>query len=81
MVLKKRDTIREKLDSPKSPTAKSFLAPPQPELTRPVTPDLVPDSMHTRVQEPPAKGLALNGLETKELPLSSGHEPVDSARA
>lgn len=80
-MLRKRDFVLEKLDSPKSPTAKTFLAPPKPELSRQVTPDLIPDSMHERVEEQPAKGVGLDGLETKELPLSSMHERVDSAAA
>jgi glucosamine-6-phosphate deaminase len=83
-VLKKRDSVLEKLDSPKSPTAKTFLAPPKPALTRQITPDLVPDSMHERI--PPtdnaaAKGVGLEGLEIKEVPLQAMHERVDSAHA
>ncbi len=69
------------MDSPKSPTSKSFLAPAKPQLTRSVTPDLVPDSMHTRLPEPAAKGMALDGLEPKDLPLQAMHERVDSAQA
>ena len=79
LVLKKRDSVLEKLDSPRSPTAKSFLAPPKPELTRQITPELVPDSMHTRLPERPNPGV--DGLEMKELPLSAMHERVDSPRA
>ncbi|KAK3679346.1 Glucosamine-6-phosphate isomerase (Glucosamine-6-phosphate deaminase) (GNPDA) (GlcN6P deaminase) [Recurvomyces mirabilis] len=81
LVLKKRDSVLEKLDSPKSPTAKTFLAPPKPVLTRQITPDLVPDSMHERLPEERARGLGLDGLETKEVPLSAMHERVDSAQA
>jgi len=81
LVLKKRDSVLQQLDSPKSPTAKTFLAPPKPELTRQITPDLVPDSMHDRLPQEPTRGLGLEGLETKEVPLSAMHERVDSAQA
>ena len=37
MTLKKRDSVLEKLDSPRSPTLKSFLAPPKPDLVRTAT--------------------------------------------
>jgi glucosamine-6-phosphate deaminase len=77
-VLKKRDSVLEKLDSPKSPTSKTFLAPLKPALTRQITPELVPDSMHERVEQ--EKAPALDGLETKELPLQPMHERVDSAQ-
>ena len=70
----------EKLDSPKSPTSKNFLAAPKPVLTRSITPDLVPDSMHTRLPEPAEKGLGLDGLEAKDVPLQAMHERVDSAQ-
>lgn len=78
--LKKRDSVLQELNSPKSPkSSESFLAPPQkPELVRSVTPDLVPDSMHERLPEPQEVGKGLDGLEPKELPLSSMHERVDS---
>lgn len=81
--LKKRDSVLEKLDSPRSPPKnKSFLAPPQkPELTRQVTPELVPDSMHARMPGKQNAGTALDGPETKELPLSAMHERVDSPTA
>lgn len=81
MVLKKRDSVLEKLDSPvRSPTNKQFLMPARPEIVRAVTPDLIPDSMHERIPEQPqVKGL--DGLETKELPISAMHERVDSASA
>ena len=36
-VQRKRDSVLEKLDSPRSPTAKSFLAGPKPDLTRQLT--------------------------------------------
>ena len=36
-ILQKRDSVRIKLDSPRSPTSKSFLAGPKPELTRQIT--------------------------------------------
>lgn len=81
ITLKKRDSVREKLDSPRSPTSKSFLAPPKPELVRQLTPELVPDSMHTRLPEPASKGLAIDGLEAKDVPLQAMHERVDSAQA
>ncbi|KAK4542198.1 Glucosamine-6-phosphate isomerase 1 [Oleoguttula mirabilis] len=80
-VLRKRDSVLEKLDSPKIPTAKTFLAPTKPGLSGQITPDLIPDSMHERVEGQPAKGLGLDGLETKELPLSGMHHRVDSAAA
>lgn len=79
--LRKRDTVIEKLDSPKSPKVDSFLTLPTPELPRPTTPELVPDSMHTRVEGQPGRRPDLDGLETKEIPLSSMHERVDSAKA
>lgn len=37
MTLRKRDSVLEQLDSPKSPTAKSFLAGPKPALARVIT--------------------------------------------
>lgn len=80
--LKKRDSVLHELDSPKSPTPKSFLAPPKPELVRSVTPELVPEAMHERLPEKQdVKGLGLDGLEVKELPLSAMHERVDSPTA
>ncbi|EME77356.1 uncharacterized protein MYCFIDRAFT_146451, partial [Pseudocercospora fijiensis CIRAD86] len=85
MVLKKRDSVLEKLDSPiKSPTNKSFLAP-HPEILmgmrRPLTPDFVPDSMHERIPAQQSSVVGLDGLETKEFPMSAMHERVDSASA
>ena len=79
--LNKRDSVLEKLDSPRSPKSKSFLAPPKPDLIRQVTPELVPDSMHTRLPERPTPALATDGPEMKDLPLSAMHERVDSPRA
>ena len=72
----------EKLDSPRSPTAKTFLAPLKPLLTRQITPELIPDSMHERLPSPetPTK-VGLDGLEPKELPLSSMSSRVDSPTA
>ncbi|RMY93247.1 hypothetical protein D0862_09269 [Hortaea werneckii] len=78
--LQKRDSVREKLDSPRtaSPPSSSaaagknfFLSPSNDHAgpSRPITPELVPDSMHTRVEEAPKAVPALDGLETKELPL------------
>ncbi|KAI7234710.1 glucosamine-6-phosphate isomerase [Hortaea werneckii] len=89
LVLKKRDSVREKLDSPRtsppSSASKNFFLSPlstdPPGLSRPITPELVPDSMHTRVEEEPKDVPALDGLETKELPLVNMHERVDSAQA
>ena len=81
LTLKKRDSVLEKLDSPRSPKSKSFLAPPKPDLIRQVTPELVPDSMHTRLPERPTPALATDGPEMKDLPLSAMHERVDSPRA
>ena len=75
--LKKRDSVLEKLDSPKSPTSKSFLAPPKPELTRQVTPELVPDSMHVRMPEQPSDGLHLDGAEHRDVPVQAMHQRVD----
>jgi len=80
LTLKKRDSVLEKLDSPRIPTHEKFLAAPKPELTRQITPELVPDSMNSRLPEPAAKGLALDGLEAKDLPLQAMHERVDSAQ-
>jgi glucosamine-6-phosphate deaminase len=80
LTLKKRDSVLEKLDSPRSPTSKNFLAPQKPELTRSVTPDLVPDSMHERLPSP-AEKMPLDGLEAKDVPLQAMHERVDSASA
>lgn len=73
----------EKLESPRSPTSKSFLAPPpaKPELQRSVTPDLVPDSMHDRLPERADAALKLDGLEANEAPLKAMHQRVDSAQA
>ncbi|KAI6865201.1 glucosamine-6-phosphate isomerase [Hortaea werneckii] len=92
IILQKRDSVREKLDSPRtaSPPSSSaaagknfFLSPSNDHAgpSRPITPELVPDSMHTRVEEAPKAVPALDGLETKELPLVSMHERVDSAQA
>ncbi|KAK5723127.1 Glucosamine-6-phosphate isomerase (Glucosamine-6-phosphate deaminase) (GNPDA) (GlcN6P deaminase) [Elasticomyces elasticus] len=81
LVLKKRDSVLEKLDSPRSPTANSFLAPARPELVRAITPDLVPDSMHERLPSPAEKSTPLDGLEAKEVPLLAMHERVDSMQA
>lgn len=81
LTLKKRDSVLEKLDSPRSPKSKSFLAPPKPELTRQVTPELVPDSMHARLPERPNAGLTLDRPDMKDLPLSAMHERVDSPQA
>ncbi|KAK3656790.1 Glucosamine-6-phosphate isomerase (Glucosamine-6-phosphate deaminase) (GNPDA) (GlcN6P deaminase) [Elasticomyces elasticus] len=78
LVLKKRDSVLEKLNSPRSPTANSFLAPARPELVRAITPDLVPDSMHERLPSPAEKSMPLDGLEAKEVPLLAMHERVDS---
>lgn len=80
-VVRKRDSVLEKLDSPKGPTAKSFLAPPKPELTRQITPEPVLEPMHDRVAEEAVKSVGTDGLETKELPLSAMHDRVDSAQA
>lgn len=100
-IREKRDSVIEQLDSPKSPTAKSFLAgpkptltrvitaepepehatlapPKQPELVRSVTPELVPEAMHSRI---PDTLQGLDGLEVKELPIVPMHERVDSAAA
>ncbi|KXL48772.1 hypothetical protein M433DRAFT_159118 [Acidomyces richmondensis BFW] len=79
--LRKRDSVLEKLDSPKSPVSKTFLATPIPDLKRPTTPDLVPDSMRSRVEALPNNISTLDGLEAKGAPLSSTHAPVDSAQA
>ena len=80
--LRKRDSVLEKLESPRSPTSKSFLAPPvKPELKRSVTPDLVPDSMHDRLPEQADAGLKLDGLEAKDVPLQAMHQRVDSPQA
>lgn len=97
MVLKKRDSVLEKLDNPRSPTNKSFTVtpettpestapatlapPPQEELIRSITPDLVPDSMHDRLPEQQLTTDKLEGLEVKDLPLVPMHERVDSATA
>ncbi|EMC92679.1 hypothetical protein BAUCODRAFT_114486 [Baudoinia panamericana UAMH 10762] len=80
LVLKKRDSVLEKLDSPKSPTAsKAFLAPPKPSLVRQITPELVPDSMHERTPDTPTMGL--DGLEAKDVPIQAMHERVNTAPA
>lgn len=77
----KRDSVCQKLDSPTSPrTNSSFLAAPVEPVARPVTPDLVPDSMHQRLPKLQAAG-GLEGLETKEMPIVAMHERVDSALA
>lgn len=100
MIMRKRDSVIEKLDSPRSPTAKSFLAdkgsaltrvitaeldpeptmlaPPESDVVRSVTPELVNESMHSRI---PQTLQGLEELETKELPIASMHDRVDSATA
>ncbi|KAK3715818.1 Glucosamine-6-phosphate isomerase (Glucosamine-6-phosphate deaminase) (GNPDA) (GlcN6P deaminase) [Vermiconidia calcicola] len=81
LTLKKRDSVLEKLDGPRSPRSKTFLEAPKPHIERSRSPDLVPDSMHERLPEPAAKGLALEGLEAKDVPLQAMHERVDSVQA
>lgn len=58
----------EELHSPKSngPSQNQLLAP-KPEISRSVTPDLVPDRMASRMDEGALKGL--QGLIPAELPL------------
>lgn len=53
LTLKKRDSVLAQLDSPKSPTPKSFLMAPAPAAVAaaPTTPDLVPDSMQSRLPD------------------------------
>ncbi|KXS98667.1 hypothetical protein AC578_10057 [Pseudocercospora eumusae] len=83
-LLKKRDSVLEKLDSPVARSRKQFLLPtttsPDVVMRRPLTPDFIPDSMHERIPDEHAVK-ALDGLETKELPMSAMHERVDSASA
>ncbi|TKA80550.1 Glucosamine-6-phosphate isomerase 1 [Friedmanniomyces simplex] len=87
VVGRKRDSVLERLDSPTSPkTGEGYLAAPEgrPGVRRAVTPELVPDPMHERLPEEggAARGLELEGLETKEVPpLLAMHERVDSAQA
>lgn len=81
LTLKKRDSVLEKLESPRSPTSKAFLAPAKPDIKRPVTPDLIPDSMHNRLPEQAEAGLKLDGLEPKDVPLQPMHQRVDSPQA
>ena len=71
LTLKKRDSVLEKLESPRNPTSKSFLAPTKPDLTRQITQELIPDSMHARLPEQPADRIGLDGLEAKDVPLSA----------
>ncbi|KAJ9645890.1 Glucosamine-6-phosphate isomerase (Glucosamine-6-phosphate deaminase) (GNPDA) (GlcN6P deaminase) [Coniosporium apollinis] len=64
----KRQSIVEELQSPKSnrPSQNQLLAP-KPEISRSVTPDLVPDRMASRIDEGALKGS--QGLIPAELPL------------
>lgn len=96
LVLKKRDSVIEKLDSPRTPTDKSFIITPEPtppnvsteelgpptreDITRSATPELVPDPMHIRLPKQAVLG-KLEGLEVKDLPIVPMHERVDSATA
>ena len=78
LVLKKRDSVLEKLDSPRSPPrSKFFLGAPRPDLTRSITPELVPEPMHARMPEDSAVP-GLRGLEAKEVPIQAMHERDDS---
>ncbi|KAF2718846.1 glucosamine-6-phosphate deaminase [Polychaeton citri CBS 116435] len=78
--LKKRDSVLQELDSPKSPTSKSFLGAPKPQLVRQITPELRPDSMHERIPDS-TPTVGLQGLQVKELPIQPMHERVDSPQA
>ncbi|KAK3067793.1 Glucosamine-6-phosphate isomerase (Glucosamine-6-phosphate deaminase) (GNPDA) (GlcN6P deaminase) [Teratosphaeriaceae sp. CCFEE 6253] len=87
-VRRMRDAVLETLDRPRSPPNRTFLALPpkeeKPALSRSVTPELVPDSMHERVDGDvqSGDGLGLGGWEAKEakeVPLRAMHERVDSA--
>ena len=72
----------EKLESPRSPANKSFLAPApasRPEIQRAVTPDLVPEAMHDRLPERADHGLKLEGLEARDVPVQAMHARVDGA--
>ncbi|KAK3712921.1 Glucosamine-6-phosphate isomerase (Glucosamine-6-phosphate deaminase) (GNPDA) (GlcN6P deaminase) [Vermiconidia calcicola] len=81
LTLKKRDSVLEKLDSPRSPRSKTFLEAPKQDIVRSRSPDLIPDSMHERLPEPAANGPGLDGLEAKDVPLQAMHERVDSLQA
>ncbi|KAM3421258.1 Glucosamine-6-phosphate isomerase [Cercospora zeina] len=103
IILKKRDSVLEKLEIPRSFPDKSFtvspeLTPPllggstnalsipatrEDEITRSVTPDLIPDSMHDRLPDQPAVAAGkLAGLDVTDLPsIVPMHERVDSATA
>lgn len=63
-----------------TPVALAPPPPPQAEMARSVTPDLVPDSMHNRLPNQ-LTASKLDGLEVKDLQLVSMHERVDSATA
>lgn len=75
---KKRDSVIEKLDSPRSPKSNSFLPlPAKPEISRSVTPELIPDPMHDRLPESQNEGgLGLNGLVPGDLPIQRMGERV-----
>lgn len=97
MTMRKRDSVLEKLDSPKSATAKSFLVSPKPTLTHMITTE--PESEPTTLA-PPTHEIARSvtpelvneamhsripdvsqGPEAKELPNMPMHDRVDSATA
>ncbi|OQO07849.1 Glucosamine-6-phosphate isomerase [Cryoendolithus antarcticus] len=76
VVESKRDSVLERLDSPKTATPPDFLAAPKrPEMLRMVTPELVPDAMHVRL---PAEINGGDEGEVREPKLDSMHERVDS---
>lgn len=78
LTLKKRDSVLEKLDSPKSATSKNFLAIPKPELTKQIAPEVVSHSNHTRMQDDVSSSLGVGGLEAKDVSVQAVHKRVDS---
>ncbi|PIA97733.1 Glucosamine-6-phosphate isomerase 2 [Cercospora beticola] len=73
-------TVSPELTLPGAGSTSALALPASQGITRPVTPELIPDSMHDRLPDQPVAG-KLAGLEVKDLPIVPMHERVDSATA
>ncbi|GAB7363434.1 hypothetical protein MBLNU230_g3709t2 [Neophaeotheca triangularis] len=86
--LRKRDSVLQELDSPKSSSPKTptsagpsplkSLTIPEPQIARSTTPELIPDAMHERLPAKAGVENHLHGLEPGDVPLTNIHERVDS---
>ncbi|KAF1987211.1 glucosamine-6-phosphate isomerase [Aulographum hederae CBS 113979] len=79
-ISRKRDSVLEELQSPKSGSPKGLFLemPKREEIRRSVTPDLVPDSMASRIPEDQGRGMG--GLTPGELPIQSMGARVEPAQ-